>query len=159
MLRIFRHWTTPWILALISYGVSLIPENKIWLPSIILWIIAGIWFLIIIIYIIRNRKDNQKDTNNWIAVYKKRNKELPPIPTYLLPVVIGSKQDDLISREIKLRPMSGQFWNNLLPSQKDELRQVVEWLGENWDDYYEQMRRMLPKDLNLGSRNKPFEQH
>ncbi len=39
---------------------------------------------------------------------------------------------------------SGQFWNDLTPKERDELRQIIFEEGQNLDDYLYQMRKMLP---------------
>lgn len=114
--------------------------------------------LFLLIFYVKNRKDSGKESANWITDYQKSNKALPPIPDAFLQVVINPEKGNLVSKEMKLRPMSGQFWNKLSPSQQRKLQQLVEWLGENWDDYYAIMQRSLPKPLKLRAKNKPFNQ-
>ena len=144
------------ITALFVGGVmACINEHPVW--SYILWGLAGILLIISLLSFTAGRRNTPQKKRNWIIAYQKRNRQLPVIPDYLLPVVIKYTKGKPISKEIELINMSGQFWNNLLPSQKEELRQMVEWLGMNWDDYLEQMRRMLPRDLKLGRKNNPFQ--
>jgi hypothetical protein len=108
------------------------------------WIIIALTLLLIITIEGLYRKDISKAKGNWIAQYKLLHGELPSIPEYILPVVIKYEKGKPISKEIELITMSGQYWNNLLPSQREQLKSLVEWLGMNWDDYLEQMRRSLP---------------
>ena len=82
---------------------------------------------------------------NWIDAYKKRYGKMLPVPDFLQPVLLNCSAGQPVSKDIKLRPMSGQFWNGLLPSQKDKLSELVGWLGQDPRDYVETMRRMLPK--------------
>ena len=146
------------IITLFLGGITaLLLGHPVW--SYIIWVLAAIWLIASLIYSWRKRKESAKKPATWISTHQAQTGKLPSIPDYLLPVVQRYTKGNPITKEIELIPMSGQFWNNLLPSQRDELKQIVEWLGMNWDDYYELMRRMLPKDLKLGSKHKPFEQH
>jgi hypothetical protein len=108
------------------------------------WIIIALLLLLVITIEGIYRREIGKAEGNWIVQYQKRHGKLPSIPEYMLPVVINYEKGNPISRDIKLITMSGQYWNNLLPSQREQLKSLVEWLGMNWDDYYEQMRRSLP---------------
>jgi hypothetical protein len=139
------------IIALFIGGVlSLISGYPVW--TYILWGVAVIWLIGMLINNLFYKNQTQRTTRNWIMLHERQNKELPLIPDYLLPVVIGERKGQRISKDIQLRPMSSQFWNRLLPSQRDELKQLVEWLDMNWDDYYELMRRATPRNLKLGKK-------
>ena len=141
----------PSIVALFIGGVvSFISNSVVW--SCVLWSLAFIWLIIYLLFHFLTNKKLQNQTDNWIDSYKRSNNQYPSIPDFILPLVIRHKEGDHASKDIQLRPMSGQYWNRLLPSQRDELRQLVEWLGMNWDDYYELMKRMLPRDLKLGKK-------
>jgi hypothetical protein len=122
----------------------------------VLWGLDIAFILILSIYYFITRRKSNKNTDNWIIAYKSRNGKLPPIPVYLEDVIQKNTKGSPISKDIELIPMSGQFWNNLLPSQRDELKQLVEWLGMSWDDYYEQMKRMLPKENPKQVKINPF---
>ncbi|OGO29860.1 MAG: hypothetical protein A2Z29_05505 [Chloroflexi bacterium RBG_16_56_11] len=123
------------------------------------WAIMGLLFLLAISVQGTYKKERTKLSSNWISAYQIENSKLPPIQDYFVDLTINYTKGEPISREIKLRPMSAQFWARLFPSQRDELKQLVEWLGMNWDDYYEQMQRMLPKPNPKQAKNRPFEQH
>lgn|SRR4030042_4429059 len=145
------------VIALFIGGVmSYINNAPNW--SYILWGLAFILLVISLIYYFRDRINASKNIDNWIITYEKSVKKLPPIPEYLLPVVQRYIKGNPITKDIEIIPMNGQFWSKLLPSQKKELRQLVEWKGMNWDDYYDLYEKMLPKDLKLGSTHKPFKQ-
>jgi hypothetical protein len=136
--------------------MTLINDHVGW--SYVLWGLACFLLLFFLIYYLIVRNNTKRNTQNWIISYESRNKKLPAIPEYLLSVVQKYEIGSPLTKEIEIINMSGQFWNNLLPSQREELKQLVEWLDMNWDDYLEQMKRMLPKNLNLGKTNKPFQQ-
>jgi hypothetical protein len=96
---------------------------------------------------------------NWIDAYKNRHGKLPPLPDYLLPVVENYSRGEPVSRTMRLKIPSGQFWHGLPPSQQDELKELVKWLGQDPRDYLAQMERMLPKKAPEGAaRWKPPEQ-
>jgi hypothetical protein len=141
------------IVALVLGGFALTNyEFQPW--NYILWVSAFFWLFLVVVTSIK-RKTN---TDNWITYYYSRHKKSPAIPEYLLPVVQKYEKGNPITKDIEIINMSGQFWTNLLPSQKTELKQLVEWLGMNWEDYLEQMKKMIPRDLKLGKTHKPFEQ-
>ncbi len=81
---------------------------------------------------------------NWIDAYESEHGELPPVPEYLLPVVQNYSHGESISKRIQLITPSAQFWSRLLPSQQDQLLELVKWLGQDPRDYLEVMKRMSP---------------
>jgi hypothetical protein len=130
---------------------------------------AWVWIVIIVIGLIiaqflafhELRKKQAKPPKNWIDAHKAIYGKFPPIPDYLLPVVLPSSysQGGPVTKDVKLTTASGQFWNNLLPSQKDELMQLVEWLGEDPRDYEAAVLKMLPRKSPKGpGRWTPFKQ-
>jgi hypothetical protein len=149
---LFKNPISP-IIALFIAALTFI-RDKFYPWNYILLGAALLWLILVGIYLIRRRKN----TNNWIKAYYSSHKKLPIIPEYLLPVFPKYEKGNPINKDIEIINMSGQFWYNLLPSQRRELQQLVEWLGMNWEDYLEQMKRMLPKDLKLGNTHKPFKQ-
>jgi hypothetical protein len=127
------------------------------------------WVVIIIVGLIiaqflafhELRRKQAKPPKNWIDVHKAKTGKLPPIPDYLLPVVLPSSYSpgEPVTKNIELITASAQFWNRLLPSQQDELRELVEWLGQDPRDYEAQILRMLPKKSPKGpGRWTPFNQ-
>jgi hypothetical protein len=56
MQRILWQWAGIGILALIGFGVSIMPTITSWIPSIIIWILAFIWLVSTIIYWYNHRK-------------------------------------------------------------------------------------------------------
>ena len=89
------------------------------------WVIFALFLLLIITIEGIYRKENTIARGNWITYYELRNGKFPPIPDYLLSVVQRYGKGSPITKDIELCPMSGQFWNNLLPSQREELKQLV----------------------------------
>ena len=82
---------------------------------------------------------------NWIVDYQHRYEgRLPLLPEYLLPIAIGYTQGQPISKSIQVRPASAQLWNKLSRSQQKELLQLVEWLGQDQQDYLNGMKRLWP---------------
>ena len=55
MKKLLLQWAVPGIIALVGWGVSLMPGNTSWLPSSIIWGIAFVWFIIAVIYYVRQR--------------------------------------------------------------------------------------------------------
>jgi hypothetical protein len=59
--KVFYQWAAVGILSLIGWGVDVMPSNTSWIPSAILWGIAGIWFTATVVYLIRHRHDTSND--------------------------------------------------------------------------------------------------
>jgi hypothetical protein len=55
MRKIFYQWAGVGILALIGWGVDLMPSNTSWIPSGIIWGIAFMWLVSTLIYWLKNR--------------------------------------------------------------------------------------------------------
>jgi len=53
MRKILYQWAAVGILSLIGFGVDVMPDNTSWIPSVILWAIAGIWFFATLVYLWR----------------------------------------------------------------------------------------------------------
>ena len=84
--------------------------------------------------------------DNWIDAYKNRSGgKFPSIPEFLNGVVVGYFPGMPVSKDVQLLTPSVQFWARLLPSQRDQLLELVKWLGQDPRDYLEQMKKMLPK--------------
>jgi len=82
--------------------------------------------------------------DNWIDDYHTRWGKLPQVPDYLEDVVMGYYPGMLVSKEVQLLTPSVQFWARLLPSQRDQLLELVKWLGQDPRDYEEEIRRRAP---------------
>ncbi len=81
---------------------------------------------------------------NWINAYEREHGELPQVPEYLEDVVVGYFPGMIISKDIHLLSPSLQYWGRLLPSQKDKLLELVEWLGYDSRDYIAKMQMSAP---------------
>ncbi|MFA5399418.1 MAG: helix-turn-helix domain-containing protein [Dehalococcoidia bacterium] len=89
---------------------------------------------------------------NWITDYETANNgKLPPLPDALYPLAPNYSHEQPISKDIQLIIPGMQFWARLLPSEKEQLLQLIEWLGQDRRDYEENMRRRAPP----GSGQKP----
>ncbi len=87
---------------------------------------------------------------NWIEDYEKQHGELPFIPEFM--VVVKNCTGTRISEGIEISVPSAQWWNNLLPSQKEQVLQTVDWLCKhkkdwrckNREDYLAMIKRCMP---------------
>ena len=79
---------------------------------------------------------------SWIIDYQEKHKTLPKLPDHLLGQV--SQYVDAISKELEMLVPSGQCWSNMTPTEQQEWRELVEWVGQSPDDLLKQMRKMLP---------------
>ena len=123
------------------WGISYeVPQWAIWTLFAIGWLIASL----LTYHELRMQKVALKKPLNWVEAYKREKGMLPPMPGYLLPVVANYVPGEPISENIQLVTPSTQFWNNLLPSQQDQLLKLVEWLGQNPEDYLARMKMMSP---------------
>ena len=135
------------------------------------WLVVPtwVWVVIIIVGLIITqflafhelRRKQTKPPKNWIDAHKAIHGEFPPIPDYLLPVVLPSSHSpgEPVTKNIELITPSAQFWNRLLPSQQDELLELVEWLGQDRRDYIAKMKKMLPRSApKRAGRWTPFKQ-
>jgi len=91
-------------------------------------------------------KEKESVQENWILAHKLRTGKLPPVPDCLLPIIDFStyEKGDPITTNIKVIPMSAQFFNKLSPSEKQNLNQFLEYIGVNPADYEWKMRQSLP---------------
>jgi len=122
------------------------------------WVIIGLALLLFLALEGIYRIYKEKASHSWILNYELEHGKLPTIPDYLLAIVPTYKKGEPISQGLEVINMSGQFWNNLSPSQKQELKQMLEWLGIDPDDYIWQMQRMLPKTPPMKLKWTPPEQ-
>lgn len=56
MQKILYQWAGIGILSLIGWGVGVMPEDTSWMPSVIIWTIAFIWFVATAIYILKRKR-------------------------------------------------------------------------------------------------------
>ncbi len=90
-----------------------------------------------------NSEVNKTPSLNWIEAYKAKWGELPLIPDWLSKLVKGYFPGQKVSKEMKLN-YSPPYWCSLLPSQQKQVLELVEWLGQDPDDYEELIRRHIP---------------
>ena len=64
--KLYR-WAPIGILSVIGWGVDVIPGNTSWIPSIILWGIAGIWCIANLIYFIKHRHEREHDNEERVV--------------------------------------------------------------------------------------------
>jgi len=84
-------------------------------------------------------------TPNWIDDHVVKYNELPLIPDCLSKLVVEYLPGARVSKGTKLTIPSAQYWNHeLLPSQREQTLQLVDWLGLNRDDYVEMIKRHTP---------------
>jgi len=88
----------------------------------------------------------------WIEKYQTKYKKLPELPDHLLGQVDKHSKGKPVSKDIKMLIPSGQCWNNMTPSEQQEWRELVEWVGQNPDDLLKQMRKMLPSNQPKGNK-------
>ncbi len=120
---------------------SLIPN---WLPPV--WLVIGVITIIIVTFEGAYRLIQQATLrDNWIDACKNRSGgRFPPIPEFLSEVVVDYFPGMSVSKDIQLLTPSVQFWARLLPSQRDQLLELVKWLGQDPRDYEEKIRRGAP---------------
>jgi hypothetical protein len=81
---------------------------------------------------------------NWIDSYYACYGELPLIPTWMAPLIAGYSAGMRVHQGITVGVPSIQFWNGLLPSQQEQVLQLIDWLGQNREDWLWLMRAMIP---------------
>ena len=81
---------------------------------------------------------------SWIEDYEMKHKKLPELPDHLLGQVNKYSKGEPISLDVKMLIPSGQCWSNMTPTEQQEWRELVEWVGQSPDDLLKQMRKMLP---------------
>jgi hypothetical protein len=85
------------------------------------------------------------EKSNWIADYIKKHKKLPLVPAFMNELVENYINGMVVSKELKLINPSAQLWyTKLLPSQREQILELVEWLGQDRLDYLEIAKRHWP---------------
>jgi len=91
-------------------------------------------------------------STNWIEVYSKKQKgRLPFIPKCMLPVV-KDKTANRVSKNMELSTPNVGWWNELLPTNQEQVLQTVDWLckhNKDWwcksrEDYQAMIRQSIP---------------
>lgn len=118
----------------INYGM---PQWSIWTLFVLGWLIACI-----LTYHELRLKIAASTKLSWIMKYQKEQRgKLPPIPDYLMQLVTNYTKGEPISKNVQLQVAERAFWNNLLPSQQEELLALAKWLGQEPGDYAERVKR------------------
>jgi len=87
----------------------------------------------------------ERTDGNWIDKGKDKDGKLPSLPEYLNPFV--NKYQGVVSIDMEIIAPSGQQWNQVLTGkQRNELLELVEWVGDDADEYTERMISMWPKE-------------
>jgi hypothetical protein len=81
---------------------------------------------------------------SWIRAYMVKYWNLPPVPSFMSGLVLNYSPGMLVSKNMQLITPSAQFWKKLLPSEKDSLLQLVEWLGQDPRNYKASIKAMSP---------------
>jgi hypothetical protein len=135
----------------------MVPNNTSWIPSVTMWVGAGLWFVGTLVYWWKNR--GKKQPENWIEAHKAKTGGLPSLPDNLVLLFENYSPGQPISKAMKPKTPSGQHWNKLSSKEQKQWRQVIEWLGEDPEDYLEDMRKMFPRKSPKGpGRWTPFKQ-
>jgi hypothetical protein len=71
--------------------------------------------------------------------------EIPPITDRLADGFSNYQKGKPLSQAVKPRVPSGQWWNDRTPSERQEWRETVEFLGESPNDLLHEMQRRLPR--------------
>jgi len=82
--------------------------------------------------------------SNWINAYEKEYRRLPPIPNFMSDIVSDYSPGMVISKNIKLINPSAHFWGKRSPSEREQLLDLVEWLGQDPRDYEARIKTMSP---------------
>jgi hypothetical protein len=111
----------------------------------------------------------KNDSTNWIEAYKSTHHgRLPLIPEVTSKVVVNYSPGAMVSKNIELSIPSAQWWNALLPSQKEQILQTVDWLSQHnadwWcksrEDYIQMIRRHMPRasdsDIHITYRRRRY---
>jgi hypothetical protein len=144
---VFRWW---WVIVIgivgggISYVLKICPGFSI---SRWVWIGLPILGLIIAQFLAYKKlwvKYDELKSSNWINAYEKRYGKLPPVPSFMSGVVSNYFPGMVVSKNVQLITPSAQFWQRLKPSQRDQLLELVEWLGQDPRDYLAEIENMSP---------------
>src|SRR4030043_140158 len=121
----------------VSYEV---PQWAIWTLFSLGWAIA----ITLTYHDLRMQKINLEKPPNWIEAYKKTHRKLPPIQSFMSGEVSNYSSGMVVSKNIQLITPSAQFWKERLPSEKKQLLELVEWLGQDSRDYEAMIKKMSP---------------
>lgn len=80
---------------------------------------------------------------NWVEDYEAEHRELPLIPDFMAPLVKDYTPRAKVSKGMELK-YSPPYWDNLKPSQQKQMLQLVEWMGQDKDDYIDMINRHRP---------------
>jgi phosphodiesterase/alkaline phosphatase D-like protein len=84
------------------------------------------------------------DLGNWVDTYYYCYGELPLVPTWMV-VAEGYNTGGRVHQGMTVYIPSMQWWGNLMPSQKEQVLQLIDWLGESREDYlWEMYSRAAP---------------
>lgn len=101
-------------------------------------------------------KEPTSESPNWIEAYRlKHGGKLPLIPKWMLPVV-KDETAKRASKDMEVSIPSAQWWKGLLPGQREQVLQLIDWLcsrrKEWWcksrEDYQERIRQLTPGRLS-----------
>ena len=83
-------------------------------------------------------------SSNWVVSYFETAGDLPTVPNSLLGLFRDVKAGDKLPLNTKISIPSSQFWNNLLPSERQTMLDIVEWYGMSAKDYLWWIAAMTP---------------
>jgi len=83
-------------------------------------------------------------SSNWVVSYFETTGELPVIPNSLLPMFHYVEVGDKLPLNAVISIPSAQFWNGLLPSERQNMLDIVEWYGMPAEDYLWWIAAMTP---------------
>lgn len=83
-------------------------------------------------------------SSNWVVSYCEKTGELPVIPNSLLPMFHNVEVGDKLPLNAGFSIPSKQFWNGLLPSERQTMLDIVEWYGTPAEDYLWLIGAMIP---------------
>ena len=83
-------------------------------------------------------------SSNWVVSRFETSGELPTVPNSLLPLFRDVKGGDRLPLNVGISIPSAQFWNGLLPSEKQTMLDIVEWYGMPAKDYLWWIAAMTP---------------
>jgi hypothetical protein len=63
MWRLLLQWAPVGVLALLGWGVDLVPGNESWIPTAIIWGIALLWLIVAFFYWFKSRKKPKIEQN------------------------------------------------------------------------------------------------
>ena len=110
------------------------------------------------------RDDKSPD---WIETHKlKNNQKLPPLPKWLYPLLNirdeqgyrslnKSTESLLVSSNLEVIPISGQQWQALTASERNQLLELVEFTGKDAGDYVREFQSHYPNTPDFNKRVKP----